>query len=98
MTLQLIEGAIPAGLVAAAGLLVLQARMGKGEFGAFGDGAKIDLDERLAGILATCPPPTHRQPLGPHDLEIFAAALMLGAVEHPEADTIAAADPHIGLG
>src|SRR6516165_6798909 len=98
MTFQLVERTVPAGLVAAAGLLVVQARMGEGELGAFGDGAKIDLDERLAGILAARPAPAHRQPIGSDDLQIFAAALMLSAVEHAEAYPIAAADPHIGRG
>ena|SRR6516164_5165674 len=99
MTYQLVERPAPAGLVAAAGLLVVQARMGEGELGAFANGAKIDLDERFAGILlAARPAPAHRQPLWPYDLEIFAAALMLGAVQHAEADPIAAAGAHIGLG
>ena len=41
MTFQLVERPVPAFLVAAAGLLVVQARMGEGELGAFGNGAKI---------------------------------------------------------
>src|SRR5258708_39035171 len=98
MTFQLVERPVPAFLVAAAGLLVVQARMGKGELGAFGNGAKIDLDERFAGILAAQPAPAHRQPLRSYDLEIFAAALMLAAVERAEADPEAAADAGIGLG
>src|SRR6516162_5760488 len=98
MTFQLVERAVPAGLVAAAGLLVVQARMGESELCPVGDSAEIDLDERLAGILAARPAPAHRQPVGPHDLEIFAAAFMLAAVEHAEADPIAAADAQVGLG
>src|SRR6266404_6848206 len=98
MTFQLVERPVPALLVAATGLLVVQARMGEDELGAFGNGAKIDLDERLAGILAAHPAPAHRQSLRSHDLEIFAAALMLAAVEHAEPDPEAAADAHIGLG
>src|SRR6516162_6828788 len=97
MTFQLVERAVPAGLVAAAGLLVVQARMGESELCPVGDSAEIDLDERLAGILAARPAPAHRQPVGPHDLEIFAAAFMLAAVEHAEADPIAAADAQVGL-
>jgi hypothetical protein len=57
MTFQLVERPVPAGLVAAAALLVVQARMGKGELGACGDGAKIDLDERFAGIFAALASP-----------------------------------------
>src|SRR6266446_4660532 len=98
MTFQLVQRPVPTGFVAAAGLLVVQTRMGEGELGAFGNGAKIDLDERLAGILAAHPAPAHRQPLRSYDLEIFAAALMLAAVEHAEADPEAAADARIGLG
>src|SRR3984893_2258930 len=99
MTLQLVERAVPAFLVAAAGLFVKEPRMGEGELGASGNGAKIDLDERLAGILLpTRPAPAHRQPLGSRDLEIFAAALMLAAAEHAKADPVAAADSRIGLG
>src|SRR6266478_6340941 len=72
--------------------------MGEGEFGAFGNRAKLDLDERLAGILLPASPaPAHRQPLGPHDLEVFAAALVLAAVEHPKADAVTTADPQIRL-
>jgi hypothetical protein len=71
----------------------------KGQLGAFGDGAKPDLDERLAGILhPTGPAPAHRQALGSHDLEIFAAAFVLAAVEHAEANPVAAADARVGLG
>src|SRR6202048_363234 len=98
MTFQLVKRPVPAFLVAAAGLLVVQTRMGEGEFGAFGNGAKIDLDERLTRILAARPAPAHRQPLRSYDLEIFAAALMLAAIEHSEADPEATADAHIGLG
>ena len=99
MTLQLVERAVPPGLVAAPGLLVVQPRMGEDKLGTFGDGAKIDFDERLAGILlAAGPAPAHRQPLGSNDLEIFAAAFMLAAIEHAEADPVAAADTQVGLG
>src|SRR5271169_376466 len=71
--------------------------MGEGQLGAFGDGAKPDLDERLAGILLpTGPAPAHRQPLGSYDLEIFAAALVLTAVEDAEASPVAAADARVG--
>jgi hypothetical protein len=73
MTFQLVECSVPAFLVAAAGLLVVQTRMGEGELGAFGNGAKIDLDERFAGILAADPAPGHCQPLGSYDLDIFTA-------------------------
>ena len=39
---------------------------------------KPDLDKQLVGIFgAARPAPTHAQPLGLHDFEIFAAALML---------------------
>src|SRR6516165_10205975 len=98
MTFQLVECPVPAGLVAASGRLVMQARMGEGELGAFGDGTEIDLDQRQAGILAARPAPTHRQPLRPHDFAIFAAALVLAAVEHAKADPVAATDAQIGLG
>src|SRR5260370_39673637 len=97
MPFELVECPVPAPLVAAPGLLVAQTRMGEGELGAFGNGAKIDLDARLAGILAADPTPAHRQPLRSYDLEIFAAALVLAAVEHAAADPEAAADAHIGL-
>src|SRR5260221_3754023 len=98
MTFQLVERPVPAFLVAAGGLLVVRAGRGEGELGAFGNGAKIDLDERLAGIVAAQPAPAHRQPLRPCDLAIFAAAFVLAAVEHAEADPEAAADAQIGLG
>src|SRR5271169_4507532 len=71
--------------------------MGEGELGALGDYAKVDLDKRLAGILIARPAPAHRQPLRPDNLAIFAAAFMLAAIEHAEADPEAAADAHIGL-
>ncbi len=67
--------------------------MGEGEFGSLDDGAKIDLDPRLAGIFdAAGPSPAHDQPLGLHDFEILAAALVLAAVEQAEAHAEAAAD------
>src|SRR5258708_36321735 len=98
MAFQLVERSVPAFLVAAAALLVVQARMSECEFGPLGNGAKPDLDKRLAGIFdAARPAPAHAQPLGLHDFEIFAAALMLAAVEHAEADPEAAADPRLGL-
>src|SRR6516225_8681482 len=72
--------------------------MREGEFGTFGDGAQIDLHERLAGILGTaCPAPAHFQPLGTYHLEIFAAALVLGAIKHAEANLKAATDTRIRL-
>src|ERR1700726_3054377 len=98
MTFELVERPVPAFLVAAAGLLAVQTRMGEGEPRPFGNASKIDLDARLAGILAARPAPAHRQPLRSYDLDIFAAALMLAAVEHAEADPEAAADARIGLG
>src|SRR5438270_137709 len=98
MTFQLVERPAPACLVAAAGLLVAQPRMGEGELGALGNGAQVDLDARLAGILAARPAPAHRQPARSFDLEIFAAALVLTAVEHAEAHAEAAADARVGLG
>src|SRR5207253_10442890 len=86
MAFQLVERSGPAFLVAAATLLVVQARMCECEFGSLGNGAKPDLHKRLAGIFgAARPAPTHAQPLGLHDLEIFAAALMLASIEHAEA-------------
>src|SRR5262245_45484092 len=91
MAFQLVERSIPALLVAAASLLVVQARMCEREFGPLGNGAKPDLDQRLAGIFDTArPAPTHAQPFGPHDLEIFAATLMLASIEHAEAHSEAA--------
>src|SRR6267378_6645923 len=72
--------------------------MSEGEFRAFGGCAKIDLDQRFAGILAALPSPAHGQAFRSHDLEIFAAALVLGTVESAEADSEAPADAHIGLG
>src|SRR5271157_4267938 len=93
MTFQLVQRPVPAFLVASAGFLIIQTRMGEGQLGTFGDGAKLDLDERLARILFPAgPTPAHRQPLGSYDLEIFAAALVLAAVEHADAAPLAAAD------
>src|SRR6202035_622122 len=70
---QLVERSGPALLVAAAALLVMQARMRECQLGPLVDGAKRDLDERFAGILdAAGPAPAHAQPLGLHDLKIFA--------------------------
>ena len=68
------------------------------EFGPLDNGAKPDLDKRLAGIFdAARPAPTPAQPLGLHDFEIFAAARMLASIEHAEAYPEAAANPRIGL-
>ena len=68
------------------------------EFGPLGNGAKPDLDKRLAGIFRTSrPAPTHAQPLGLHDFEIFAAALMLASIEHAEAYPEAATNLRVGL-
>ena len=83
---QLVERSVPALLVAQAGLLVVQARMCEREFGSLDNGAKPDLDKRLAGIFdAACPTPTHAQPFRFQDLEIFAGTLMLAAIEHAKA-------------
>src|SRR5579863_1595249 len=72
--------------------------MREGDFGAFGNGPKPDLYARFAGVFhAAFPPPAHDDPLGPHDLEEFAAALVLGAVEHAKAQAIAATDARIGF-
>src|SRR5882762_7884678 len=98
MSLQFIEGAIPTLLVAPARVFVVQARMGERQFGAFGDHAKIDLDERFAGIFTARPPPTHCQAFRFYDLEIFAAALMFAAVECAETNPETPADARIGLG
>src|SRR4030095_14626374 len=82
MAFQLVERPVPALLVAAASLLVAQARMCEREFGPLVNGTKPDLDKRLAGIFdAARPAPTHAQPFGLHDLEIFAATLMLRSEE-----------------
>jgi hypothetical protein len=98
MAFQLVERPGPAFLVAAAALLVVQARMCECEFGPVGDGAKHDLDKRLAGIFdAARPAPTHAQPLGLHDFEIFAATLMLASVEHAEAYPEAAPNLRVGF-
>src|SRR5260370_5889453 len=72
--------------------------MSERQFGAFGSGAKVDLDQRFAGILAALPSPAHCQAFRSYDLEIFAAALVLAAVERAEADPEAAADAYVGLG
>ena len=98
MAFQLVERSGPDSLVAAAALLVVQARMCECEFGPLGNGAKPDLDKRFAGIFgAARPPPTHAQPLGLHDFEIFAAALMLASIEHAEAYPEAATNLRVGL-
>lgn len=47
---------------------------------------------------AARPAPTHAQPLGPHDLEIFAATLMLASIEHAEAYPEAATNLGVSLG
>src|SRR3984893_5105890 len=98
MSLQLVERTVPAFLVAPAGVLVVQPRMREGQLGAFGDNAKIDLDQRFAGILTAFPAPAHGQPFWSHNLEIFAAALMLAAVEGAETDPVTPTDAQIGLG
>jgi hypothetical protein len=51
MPFQLVERSGPAFLVAAASLLVVQARMSECKFGPLGNGAKPDLDKRLAGMI-----------------------------------------------
>src|ERR1700694_663207 len=98
MAFQLVERSVPALLVAAASLLVAQARMCEREFGPLDNGAKPDLDKRLAGIFdAARPVPTHAQPFGLHDLEIFAATLMLASIEHAEAYPEAATNLGVSL-
>src|SRR6267154_1021005 len=72
--------------------------MSEDEFRAIGGRAKVDLDQGFAGILAALPAPAHGQAFSSHDLEIFPAALMLGAIESAEANPEAPADAHIGLG
>jgi hypothetical protein len=47
---------------------------------------------------AARPAPTHAQPLGPHDLEIFAATLMLASIEHAKAYPEAATNLGVSLG
>src|SRR4051794_8031599 len=99
MTFQLVEGPGPALFVAAAGRLVLQARMGERQFSAISGRTKIDLDAGFAGVVAAFDPaPGHRQPLRSYDLQILAGAFMVAAVEHAETDPKAATDPDIGLG
>src|SRR4029077_6393159 len=98
MAFQLVERSVPAFLVAAATRLVVQARMRECELGPLGNGAKPDLDKRLAGIFgAARPAPTHAQPLGLHDFEIFTAALMLASIEHAEASPEAATNLRVGF-
>jgi hypothetical protein len=98
MSLQFVERSVPALFVASARGLVAQTRMSEGQFGALGRRAQIDLDQRFAGILAALPSPAHCQAFGSYDLEIFAAALVLAAIERAEADSEAPADAHVGLG
>src|SRR5258707_15120162 len=72
--------------------------MCEGQFRAFGDCAEPDLDARHAGVfLAAFPTPTHCDAFGPDEFEIFAAALVLGAVEHAEAHAVAAAHAYVRL-
>jgi hypothetical protein len=95
VTLQFVECPVPAFFVAAASFLVVQARMGEGQLSTFGDGAKLDLDERLAGILhPTCPTPA--APV--LQLRDICRCLLLAAVEHAEANPVAATDARVGLG
>src|SRR3981189_2319580 len=98
MSLQFIEGAIPTLLVAPARVFVVQARMGERQFGACGDHAKIDLDKPFPWIIPALPSPTHCQGFRFYDLEIFAAALVLAAVECAETNPETPADARIGLG
>src|SRR5882724_2288853 len=98
MSLQLVERTVPALLVASARVLVAQTRMSESELGTFGRRAKVDLDQRFIRILTALPSPAHCQAFRSYDLEIFAAALVLAAVEHAEADPEAPADAHVGLG
>src|SRR5713101_5726992 len=98
VSLQFVERAGPALLVAAARTVVGQKRMCEGQFRAFGDCAEPDLDARHAGVfLAAFPTPTHCDAFGPDEFEIFAAALVLGAVEHAEAHAVAAAHAYVRL-
>src|SRR5580698_2242162 len=98
-TFQLIEGAVPAFPVTAAALVIVQPGMGDGQFRAFGDGAKIELDQGLTGIFHPAKPaPAHGETLGPCDLDILAVAFMFAAVELAEAHPEKAANPQVGLG
>src|SRR5882757_7414904 len=72
--------------------------MGERDLGALGNGLERDLDARLVGVfLAAFPAPTHHHPFGPHDIEVFAAAFVLRAVEQTETYAIAAALARIGF-
>src|SRR5579862_5558203 len=98
MCFQLIERAGPASFVASARLLVMQQRMGQGEFGTLCNGFERDLDPRLARVFhAAFPAPAQDDALRPQNLEKLAAAFVLGAVEHPETHPIAAPDARIGF-
>src|SRR6478672_1001699 len=76
--------------------------MGEGELGSSIDRSQIDFDTRLfAGFLRLAPVgpmPTHDQAGGLVDFDILAAALMLGAVKHPEPDPETAPHANIGFG
>src|SRR5471032_256609 len=92
---QLVERAVPALLVAGPRRLGLEARMSEGELRPSINRSQVDLDTRLfarfLGLAAPGPTPAHDQTSGLDDFDILAAALMLGAVEHPEPHPEAAA-------
>src|SRR6185312_17145699 len=76
--------------------------MRESELGSGIDRPQIDLDTRLfarfLGLAPVGPTPAHDQAGWLGDFEILAAALMLGAVKHPEADPELTAYPDIGFG
>src|SRR6185437_10903144 len=94
--LELVERAAPALLVAARRRIVGQARMGEGQFSAFGDRTKDHLD--LGGFGVAGPEPGHAHALRRRDLEKLAEGFVLVAHESAKAETKAAADTRIGLG
>src|SRR6185437_806716 len=76
--------------------------MSKRELGSGIDRSQIDLDTRFFArflrLARVGPTPAHDQAGWLDDFEVLAAALMLGAVKHPEADPELTAYPDIGFG
>src|ERR1700691_68541 len=84
--------------MAPARLLILQKRMRERDLGALGNGLERDLDARLVRVFfAALPTPAHYDPFGSYDIEKFAAAFVLAAVEFAEAHAVAATLARIGF-
>src|SRR5437763_11421334 len=78
-----------------------QLRVCEGELGAVRNRREIDLDARgptvLVRLAAERPAPAHHDPARWHQLQVFAAGLVVLAVERSKVDAVRAADAGVDL-